>query len=57
MLRLCFSFGLFNGHFDQSEIGRDAKSVENENEDEFTEGEKDDLHGVLEEVCSQQSST
>ena len=28
MLRLCFSFGLVNGHFEHSENGRDAKSVE-----------------------------
>ena len=52
MLRICFSCGLVNGHFEQSENGRDAKSVENENEEESTEAEKDDLHGVPEEVCA-----
>ena len=57
MLRICFSCGLVNGHFEQSENGRDAKSVENENEEESTEAEKDDLHGVPEEVYAQQSST
>ena len=55
-LRL-FSLGPVIGHFEQSEIGRNAKSVENENEEKCTEGEKDDLYAVPEEVCAQQSST
>ena len=57
MLRFCFSFGLVNGHFEQFENGRDAKIVENENGEESTEAEKDDLYGVPDELCAQQSST